>query len=64
MAVEGVQGLTGSPEGVRLLTAHTRALLTALFLLIPDRRDDISKAALTSLVNLSQVRVCPCVYHG
>ena len=61
MAVEGVQGLTGSPEGIHLLSAHTDSLLPALFLLASDQDKEISKAALISLVNLSQVY--PAIYH-
>ena len=57
MAVEGVKGLTGSPDGVRILSGHIDRLIPALFLLIPAQQVDISKAALTSLVNLSQVGV-------
>lgn len=54
MAAEGIQGLTGSPDGVQILAGHAAALLPALFLRVPDQTD-ISKAALTALVNLSQV---------
>ena len=63
MAVEGVQGLTGSPGGIQLLSPYTESLLPVLFLLVPDKKD-ISKAALTALVNLSQVMAalyCPAV---
>ena len=59
MAADGVQGLTGSPEGLQLLSAHTAGLLPALFQLIPDQ-NHISKAALTALVNLSQVLHTVC----
>ena len=57
MAAEGVSGLTGSPDGLQILKRYTRDLLPALFLRVPDQAA-ISKAALTALVNLSQVTTC------
>ncbi|KAK9808488.1 hypothetical protein WJX73_000639 [Symbiochloris irregularis] len=53
MAAEGIQGLTGSPDGVQILADHADTLSPALFLRVPDETA-ISKAALTALVNLSQ----------
>ena len=69
MAANGVQGLTcGTPDGARLLLDHMAHLGPALLKLCTDQ-SDISKAALTSLVNLSQARssqlpaaACPCRY--
>ena len=55
MAVNGVQGLTGSPEGLRVLAGQTKRLAPVLLCMVSDQ-PDISKAALSSLVNLSQVR--------
>jgi hypothetical protein len=53
-AVGLVQGLTGSPEGAQALSSASNELLPALLWLVGDS-SQISKAALTSLVNLSQV---------
>ena len=55
--MELVQGLTGSPEGIAKLADRSKALLPLLFRLVGDE-DAISKAALVSLVNLSQVQRC------
>lgn len=54
MAVSGVQGLTGSADGIQLLAAHIEKLVPLLFRVIADQAE-ISKAALTALINLSQV---------
>lgn len=54
MAVELVQGFTGSVDGLETLACEGPKLLPALFKLVSDN-EDISKAAITSLVNLSQV---------
>ena len=56
-AVELVQGLTGSPEGIAHLSGRSAKLLPALFRLVGD--EEASRAALVSLVNLSQVRGTP-----
>lgn len=49
-----VQGLTGSAEGAQALSQAGAELLPALLWLVGDS-SQISRAALTSLVNLSQV---------
>lgn len=54
MAANGVQGLTGTPEGARLLLDHSAQLVPVLLKLVTDQAE-VSSAALTSLVNLSQV---------
>lgn len=54
MAVDIVSGLCGSPEGIDRLKGVQVSLLGALLRLVPDQNTDISKAALTALVNLSQ----------
>lgn len=56
-AVGLVQGLTGSPEGTQTLASASNELLPALLWLVGDS-SQVSRAALTSLVNLSQVIVC------
>jgi hypothetical protein len=53
-AVGLVQGLTGSAEGAQTLSQAGTELLPALLWLVGDS-SQISRAALTSLVNLSQV---------
>ncbi len=53
-AVGLVEGLAGSSEGVQTLSPAHDELLPALLWLVADS-SHISKAALTSLVNLSQV---------
>lgn len=53
-AVGLVEGLTGSAEGTQTLSSASNELLPALLWLVGDS-NQISKAALTSLVNLSQV---------
>ncbi|KAH7616908.1 putative Protein HGH1-like protein [Nannochloris sp. 'desiccata'] len=53
-AVELVQGLTGSPEGIAQLATRTDALLPPLFRLVGAAQPAISRPALSSLVNLSQ----------
>jgi hypothetical protein len=55
-AVALVQGLTGSPEGTQALSSASNELLPALLWLVADS-SQVSRAALTSLVNLSQVIV-------
>jgi hypothetical protein len=54
MAADIVSGLTGSAEGVDKLKHVLAPLLTVLLRLVPDSNPDISNAALTALVNLSQ----------
>ena len=49
-----VEGLTGSVDGLEQLMTQCDTLLPALLRLIAGDRD-ISKAALNSLINLSQV---------
>ncbi|GAB4814226.1 hypothetical protein N2152v2_001272 [Parachlorella kessleri] len=51
-AVELVQGLTGSPEGIAHLSGRSATLLPALFRLVGD--EQASRGAMVSLVNLSQ----------
>lgn len=53
-AVGMVQGLTATPEGAEQLRSESEELLPALLWLMNDE-GQVSKAALTSLVNLSQV---------
>lgn len=53
-AVDLVEGLTGSVDGLEQLMTQSGSLLPALLRLIAGDRD-ISRAALTSLINLSQV---------
>ncbi len=53
-AVELIQGLSGSPEGIARLSTRSVKLLPALFRLVGDEQAT-SKAALVSLVNMSQV---------
>lgn len=60
-AVDLVQGLTGSPEGVAQLAAVASSLLPPLLRLVPGAAPDASRAALTALVNLSQE---PAVQQG
>lgn len=48
-------GLTGSQEGINQLKDVQVHLLGALLRLVPDQSTDVSKAALTALVNMSQV---------
>lgn len=55
-AVGLVEGLTGSLEGIEKLLKESGNLLPTLLRLVGADKD-LSKAALTSLVNLSQVRV-------
>lgn len=52
-AVELVQGLTGSPEGIAQLARHGAKLLPPLFRLVPGP-EAVSRPALAALVNLSQ----------
>ena len=52
-AVELVQGLTGSPEGIAQLASRGKRLLSPLFRLV-GAESSISRPALASLVNLSQ----------
>ena len=54
MAATGIQGLTGSPEGLKVLAGQTEQLAPVLLRMAADK-PDISKAALSSLINLSQV---------
>ncbi len=49
-----VQGLAASPDGAQQLRTASDELLPALLWLMNDE-SHVSKAALTSLVNLSQV---------
>jgi hypothetical protein len=56
VAVELVQGLSGSPEGIEKLAGQAAILLPSLLRLVTGSAE-ISKAALVSLVNLSQVLV-------
>ena len=53
-AAELISGLTGSVEGSQKLQQHRGALLPALQRLVAEQ-DGSGKAALTALVNLSQV---------
>ena len=53
-AVDLVEGLTGSVDGLEQLMSHSGSLLPALLRLIAGDRD-ISKTALNCLINLSQV---------
>ena len=53
-AAELLSGLTGSVEGSQKLQQHRGVLLPALQRLVAER-DGSGKAALTALVNLSQV---------
>lgn len=53
-AVELVQGLTGSPEGIAQLASRNDVLLPPLFRLVGSGQPAISRPALSSLVNLSQ----------
>ncbi len=53
-AAELISGLTGSVEGSQKLQQHRGVLLPALQRLVAER-DGSGKAALTALVNLSQV---------
>ena len=55
-ALDLVQGLTGSVDGLEQLMTQSGSLFPALLRLIAGDRD-ISKAALTSLINLSQVHL-------
>lgn len=59
-AVELVQGLTGSPEGIAQLASVEDSLLPPLFRLV-GAEPSISRPALASLVNLSQE---PSVQQG
>lgn len=52
-AVDIVQGLTGSEEGVRSLANHSKALLPSLLHLVGDKKE-FEQPALEALVNLSQ----------
>lgn len=54
MAVDIVSGLSGSAEGIDKLKGVQVSLLGALLRLVPDPNADVSKAALTALVNMSQ----------
>jgi gamma-glutamyl:cysteine ligase YbdK (ATP-grasp superfamily) len=56
MAIDIVKGLTGSPEGIDQLKGQLAKLLLSLLRLVTDRVTGVSGSALTSLVNLSQVR--------
>lgn len=56
-----VQGLTATPEGAEQLRSESDELLPALLWLMNDE-GQVSKAALTSLVNLSQVFLA--LLHG
>jgi hypothetical protein len=53
-AVELVQGLTGSPDGIAQLGKLSAKLLPSLFRLVPCP-EAVSRPALVALVNLSQV---------
>ncbi|KAK9846461.1 hypothetical protein WJX81_004401 [Elliptochloris bilobata] len=53
MALSLVVGLTGSPEGMEKLSGAPD-LLPALLRLVPDRDAEVSRNALTALVNISQ----------
>ncbi len=55
-AVGMVEGLAGSPDGQQQLASASDDLLPALLWLVADSQH-IAKAALTSLVNLSQARL-------
>ncbi len=57
-AVGLVEGLSGSLEGVEKLLSESDKLLPALLKLIGAQKD-ISKGALTSLINLSQACSTP-----
>jgi hypothetical protein len=52
-AVEIVQGLSGTDEGVRRLSSHASALLPPLLALLSES-EEISKPSAEALVNLSQ----------
>lgn len=52
-AVEIVQGLSGTDDGVRRLSSHASALLPPLLALLSES-EEISKPAAEALVNLSQ----------
>ena len=52
-----VVGLTGSPEGLEKL-GSAKGLLPALLQRVPDTDAEVSRSALTALVNLSQVFPC------
>jgi len=52
-AVDIVQGLTGSEEGVQSLANHSKALLPSLLHLVGDKKE-FEQPALEALVNLSQ----------
>ena len=54
-AVDLVEGLTGSVDGLEQLMTQSDSLFPALLRLIAGDRET-SKAALNSLINLSQVR--------
>ena len=56
MALSLVMGLTGSPEGLEKLSS-AKELLPALLQRVPDADAEVSRNALTALVNISQV--CP-----
>ena len=53
-----VEGLTGSVDGLEQLMTQSDGLLPALLRLIAGDRD-VSKAALNSLINLSQASADP-----
>ena len=57
-AVDLVEGLTGSVDGLEQLMTQSDELLPALLRLIAGDRD-VSKAALNSLINLSQASADP-----
>jgi 3-polyprenyl-4-hydroxybenzoate decarboxylase len=61
-ASELVEGLTGSLQGIEKLLGEADRLLPALLRLLGDDRA-ISKSALTSLVNLTQVQRRPTQRH-
>ncbi len=64
MAADIVQGLTGSADGIdKLKGALDKQLLPNLFRLVPAADADLSRAALVSLVNLSQVWFAHIAYH-
>ncbi len=50
-----VKGLTGSPEGIDQLKGQLSKLLLSLLRLVADKSKAVAEAALTALVNLSQV---------
>jgi hypothetical protein len=54
--VDIVKGLTGSPGGIDQLKGQLSKLLLSLLRLVADKSNAVAAAALTSLVNLSQVR--------